>query len=47
MDSGVYNIRLTRWQNLIYEANTSGMKKVDGVGCTGSRQNNSITGRKK
>ena len=29
MDSGVYNIRLARWQKLIYEANTSGMKKVD------------------
>ena len=23
MDSGVYNIRLARWQKLIYEANTS------------------------
>ena len=29
MDSGVYNIRLARWQKLIYEANTSGIKKVD------------------
>ena len=26
---GVYNIRLARWQNLIYEANINGMKKVD------------------
>lgn len=47
MDSGVYNIRLTGWKNLIYEANISGMKKVDGAGCTESRQNSSITGRKK
>lgn len=29
MDIDVYRLRLARWQRLVYEANTSGMKKTE------------------
>ena len=29
MDKEVYKIRLDKWRKLIYEANTSGMKKTE------------------